>query len=179
LWQIVSSIFYCLAGRTTNRAAKNRSCFQHACTEHCSIRQNYGKNKKNKIDGHCLPITGIFLVFFFSEQGIRDCAKCVTLGKTFSSWQNHATPLSTNNFFNAVCTLPFCFGIQLTVQNPLKNTSMEVHDWLRQRIIFFVLFSRGFHQFNFRPIPEIKFPPDFFVSVSKCRHAGTNRQKEN
>ena len=56
---------------------------------------------------------------------------------------------------------------------------MEVHDWLRQRIIFFVLFSRGFHQFNFRPIPEIKFPPDFFVSVSKCRHAGTNRQKEN
>ena len=55
---------------------------------------------------------------------------------------------------------------------------MEVHDWLRQRIIF--LFSRGFHQFNFRPIPEIKFlPPDFFVSVSKCRHAGTNRQKEN
>ena len=45
---------------------------------------------------------------------------------------------------------------------------------------YFFWFSRGFHQFNFRPIPEIKFlPPDFFVSVSKCRHAGTNRQKEN
>jgi hypothetical protein len=64
-------------------------------------------------------------------------------------------------------------------KNKNKNKSMEVHDWLRHRVSFF-WFSRGFHQFHFRPFPEIKFlPPDFVVSVSTCLHAGTNPQKEN
>ena len=43
------------------------------------------------------------------------------------------------NFFNAICTLLFCFGIQLTIQNPEKtknNKAVEVHDWLRHRVVF-------------------------------------------
>ena len=70
------------------------------------------------------------------NRDIRDCgsAQWCAWGKAFSSL---AKPLSTICFFNAVCTLLFCSGIQLTIQNTPK---MEVHDGLRHWVCFFVCF---------------------------------------
>ena len=74
--------------------------------------------------------------------------------------------------------LLFWHPTHFTKPKPKKNKSMEVHDWLRHRVSFF-LFSRCFHQFHFRPFTEIKFlPRDFVVSISTCRHAGTNCPKK-
>ena len=51
--------------------------------------------------------------------------ECPTLGKTFSSL---AKPLNTINFFNAVCTLLFCFGIQLSIQHQkIQQTKQNTH----------------------------------------------------
>ena len=70
--------------------------------------------------GFCWGTTGVPMRIFgwkaILNRDIRDCgsAQWCAWGKAFSSL---AKPLSTINVFNAVCTLLFCFGIQLTIQN--------------------------------------------------------------
>ena len=83
---------------------------------------------------------------------IRDCgsAQWCAWGKAFSSL---AKPLSTIMFFNAVCTLLFCFGIQHHPTQYTKHTpKMEVHDWLVETLgLFFCLFSLGFWFLRINP----------------------------
>ena len=51
------------------------------------------------------------------------------------SWKN---PRKSINFFNAVCTLLFCFGIQLTIQKQKKSQWRSMIGWDIELLLFFL-----------------------------------------